>query len=413
MSHSDFCHRRRSASASGAIRGLAVAVLLATAPVSAQEQASLDDQKKQAEIDKLEAERDKIVAEREKVAIDAMKGAATGIVGSGTVTGPELSAEGLLLSHYLQEKAAAGIAARFATWRAAGNTSRTGPVVVAFGDQPPSTADYYALKGGIDRLCENLVLAVKQWNAANTGSPQVPVSDSLCGGEKMMAFPIVPVITAVTTVASLLKVDTTVAGSALASPNEQFKAILLRELRDRKLPLDPPLTIAGEPEFASTALKRLDAAKEAAEPAYEAYLKALKAATDRGGKPEKERTIAGTSLGTALADYDSLRKALLTPVAGILPAHVVDQQALLAESRDTRPIIYIHHQKAALTTTTKKGLLTGIAGIPAFVSGSLVVDFSFAGDQPGAGSLTVSSPTMRITAVRPWLEGLEQPSQTR
>lgn len=373
--------------------------LLVIIPSAGTAQQTLDDKKKQAEIDKLEAERDKIIADREKVAIDAMKGAATGVAGSGTVSSPELSAEGLLLSHYLQEEAAVDIADAFQKWLLR-NPQRSGPAIIAFGDQPPTTADYYALKGGVDRLRDNLLQATADWEKVKPGAK----SESTKIFSPFAAVGVIPaVITAVTTVASLLKVDTTVAGSALASPNEQFKAILLSKLRERQLPVDPPLTIAGEPKFASKALGSLKDAREAARLAHDAYMTHVKELAEKDKKPSKDQATVGASLATALADYDTLRRTLFTPVAGILPAHVVDQQAMLAEQAGSRPIIYIHHQKAALTTTTKKGLLTGIRGIPASVSGSLVVDYSFAGDAPQSGAFTVSTPTKRITDIHSWL----------
>jgi hypothetical protein len=365
-----------------------------TTPAMVHAQATLADQKTQAEIDKLDAE-------REKIRIEMIKGANSGIAGTGAVTGPELTAEGLLLSHYLQEKAADKIAADFLAWRA-GNGGRTGNVVVVFGDQPPSVADYLAFAKGIDRLRANLVTAVGQWGNARGAVP--------ASGANL--FDPLTAVTIATTVASLFKVDTTVAGAALATPNDQFRAILLQEFRERGIPIDPPRSIAGQPGYSQTQLDGLSRQSEEAAIAYREYLDLLKS---KGGKPEnlkEEQRLAGVSLATALSDYETLRKTLYTPLAGILPAHVIDEQEALFREGAKRPILYIHQQKAALTTTTKKGLLTGINGIPAFISGSMVVDYSIAGETPASGAVTVSSPTMRITGVRAWLQGSETTSES-
>lgn len=369
-----------------AIRATIVLGLL-TAPALVSAQTSLADQKTQAEIDKLELE-------REKIRIDLIKSANTGIGGTGTVAGPELTAEGLLLSHFLQEQSAAEIAQRFLTWRGAPGEGHLGQVVIAFGDQPPSIAEYLAFEQGIERLRSNLVSAVEQWGEARG-------NEVASAGNR---FDPVTAITVATTVASLFRVDTTVAGAALATPNDQFRAILLQTLREKGVPTDLPRTIAGKPRYSERQFDSLRLPSKEATDAYREYLDLLKR---KGGKLdalEEQQRVAGVSLATALADYEALRKALYTPAAGVLAAHLIDEQESLFREGAQRPVIYIHHQKAALTTTTRRGFLTGLSGIPAFISGSMVVDYSFAGTTPAAGAVTVSSPTMRITGVRAWLD---------
>jgi hypothetical protein len=366
-----------------------VAAVVAASALNAQ--TSLADQKTQAEINKLEAE-------QQKITLDTLAATRTaGIAGTTGVTAPEVTAEGRLLVRRMHENAAASIVAAYREWLAA-NPNRTGRVSIVFGDQPPSVAEYLAIRTGFNRLKSNLELATRQWDSTR--------------GQKMFFDPLTIslVLTGITTVASMLRTNTTIAGATINTPQGQFRAILLAALIRAGLPADQPRTIAGEPEEANRLFTDLEPARVAARRSYDAYLEALRAAQ---GKPENltaNQRIAAANLTSALAEYDTLHRALYTPVNGMLPATQLDEQVALFNERDRRPILYIYSNEASLTTTTRQGILSGIGGVPAYVSASSVIDYGFAGDTPRTGRIITSTPVMRLTAVRAWLNPPANPA---
>lgn len=365
------------------LAGSVAAVITASA---LHAQTSLADQKTQAEINKLEAE-------QQKITLDTLAATRTaGIAGTTSVTAPEATAEGRLLVRRLQENAATAIVAAYREWLAS-NPNRNGRVAIVFGDQPPSVAEYLAIRTGFSRLKGNLELASHQWGSSMTGPRAFidPMTISLA-------------LTGITMVASMLRTNATIAGATINTPQAQFRAILVTALIEAQFPADQPRTIAGEPVEANRLFADLEPARVAARRSYDAYLEALRAVE---GKPERltaNQRIAAANLTSALAEYDTLHRALYTPVNGILPATQLDEQAALFNERDRRPILYIYSNEASLTTTTRQGMLSGIGGVPAYVSASSVIDYGFAGDSPQTGRIITSTPVMRITAVRGWLD---------
>jgi hypothetical protein len=368
---------------------IALSLLLGQGGFVAFAQGSLADEKTRAEIRKLEVD-------RQKAQIDALVAARSGIAGTASVSEPIHTAEGLLLAHHLQQRTAAEIARRFRAWRVAHNPGLTGPVYIAFGDQPPSIAEYLALSHGVGRLRENMAKAVREWDEANR-SPAPRQLEKLAlieTGSIMVA------LTAISTVASLLRVNTNLAGSSLRTSEEQFRAILLAALVQEGEAVEPPGTITTSSASAIALFDELTPLRDSAQTRHDAYRRALAAPDGVPANISPNWRVAGTNLATVLADHDALRASLYTPVNGVLPASMIGEQAALHAARDERPILYIYNHDAAMMTTTRQGMLSGIRGVPAFVSASASVDYAFAGAMPERGSVTVSTPVVRITAVR-------------
>src|SRR5687767_10094031 len=110
---------------------------------AAQAQTSLDDQKKQLEIEQAELN-------KQKTMMEILKGPAQSTAGSSQLTTIEQSAEGLMLARHLQERTARTIVSRL------GEKADGRIVSVVFGDQPATTADYLAVERGVAALEENL-----------------------------------------------------------------------------------------------------------------------------------------------------------------------------------------------------------------------------------------------------------------
>lgn len=360
-------------------------------PAAAQ---SLDDQKKQAEIEKIELDKQKIQA-------DILNQSRATTAGNATVTAPELSAEGLMLSRHVQEQTARAIVSNLG--------KPGGTVSVVFGDQPMSTAEYLAVRHGAPALKANLERAAalaKDYYDKPTGYREMPRTGTfyinLINGGPALA------LSAVTTVASLLRVNTTVTGVALATPNEQFRSVLLQELRRYHWTVDRPRAIVASTPYADALFADMKPAKDAAARYYSKYIARL---AQKDGKPAnlpEGEVIVGQALATALTDHAALEKALFTPVNGVLPATVIEEQKAMADSAATRRILYIHHHKAALTSITRQGTFTGIFGVPAHVSASHVVEYALQtpdGREDKFDMVRYDTPVMRVTGVRKWLAG--------
>ena len=282
----------------------------------AQAQVSLADQKTQAEIEKLEAEKQKVVS-------DMIGASRSATAGSAALATPELTAEGLMLSRHVQEQTARSVVA------ALGNPA--GRVSVVFGEQPASTAEYLGLKRGSQALHENLRHAAEQGRGLYNRSAPICASFTTPpkGGAQhtkfLLGFPGIGLaLSAVTTVASLLRVNTTVTGAALPVPNEQYKAVLVQELRRKGWAVDPLRSITTKTPYAEKLMDDMACAKDEVANYYSIYQAHL---AQKDGKPANlplNELIVGKALETALTDYATLEKGLFTPVNGVLPASIIE-----------------------------------------------------------------------------------------
>ena len=144
------------------------------------------------------------------------------------------------------------------------------------------------------------------------------------------------------------------------------------------------------------------------------YLKYVGHLAQKDGKPAnlpEGEVIVGKALETALNDHATLTKTLFTPINGVLPATVIEEQKLLALGAADRRILDILHHRAALTSITKQGTFTGIFSVPAYVSASHVVEFALR--SPVAAeelydTVRYDTPVMRVTSVRKWLAAEQQ-----
>jgi hypothetical protein len=73
--------------------------------------------------------------------------------------------------------------------------------------------------------------------------------------------------------------------------------------------------------------------------------------------------------------------------------------------------LFVQAHEGALTSITKKGFLTGIIGIPAYVSASTRASYAMVSDAaPQFGSVTYQTPVMRVTAVAAWAVKASKPA---
>jgi hypothetical protein len=394
-----------------------VAVLSVAVSSTASAQASLKDQKEQADIDKIKAEIAKMEAETRKAEVDREKGISetintsrAGTLGSATVAAAETSAEGLLLSRHVQERTANNIVTALKQWNANACPRK---VVISFNDYPPTTADYDTVKRGFDRLTARLseanTLAREFYDrSSNTSTAEIKRRlDALQSqlGSVAGAAAIGPVVTAVTTAASLLKVNTSIQGAALPVSNEQYRAILYQRLSAENCSVDIPRSPKVSTMFVDNEFDKLMGARATAA-AYQArYLAHLAKVDGKTSGLTPAELLVGASLNGALDDFKALYKDLYTPVGGVLPAAVIQEQKAIADAQDVGAVIYIQAHKASLTSLTKQGAFTGIIGMPAYVSAVSTVDYAFRDvSKHQFGNATYVTPLMKLTGVRAWLK---------
>lgn len=350
----------------------AVASLLASAlavPAVAGDPVSLSDQKAQAEIDQIRAgiQNDRVKSQAELLA--AIRGTSAG---AATAEKTEAGAEALLLTRRLYGSAAATLA------DAVSFPAQSRPLVI-IGDRAPTVADWYAFKAASRRLHENLNDAAQQWRLASAAPAKAPSRHLQTFALNLDAGPFSEVavaIDAITSVASLFKYDTAITASPLALSDDGVEAIVTEVLATKGfgIPDGSKFDIDPEPKRVEAAFLEMEPALKEARYAYGAYLQRIRG-VDKPDNIPPAVAQAGRSLETVLTDYDSARKALYTPVNGVLPANLIDREAEMANNRD-RPIVFVNRHAAALTTTTSKNFFTSLSPkVPVFVSAAAEIDY--------------------------------------
>ncbi|HYW16259.1 MAG TPA: hypothetical protein VE891_08905 [Allosphingosinicella sp.] len=371
------------------------AALLLPTPLAAQP--SLADQKLQADIDKakldMEAARLKMQLDQQSAlntALAAVKGT-TG--GQASIDKPEATAEGMLLARRLYAGAASQLG------DAVEHFPRDKAPIVVFGTAAPSTADWLGFTNLADRLALKLDAAIKDWDLVKSQTPAQPPAGprSLVGAATVAAT----VLNVGTSVASLFRVDTNMAGAPLTPTDQQVHSLLSQALADEGFKVDGSgLGIAGEPLRVKNRLARLEPDYLRAHQRYHVQYLAALAKVKKVEDLPPAQVLAGKHLESAISDYETLQRSLYTSTAGMLPATVIERQAILVEDPD-RPIVYIRNHKAALTTLTRKGFLTTLgSSVPIYLNGAAEVDYLLLhGGEVRPGSVVCSTPRARITAV--------------
>ncbi|MEA3004225.1 MAG: hypothetical protein QOH81_3013 [Sphingomonadales bacterium] len=361
-------------------------------------QTSLADQKLQADIDKvrldIEAARLKEDLDRQTALTTALAAVRGTTGGSASVDKPEATAEGLLLTRKLYAGAAAQLAAAAHAF-----PEKSSPLVI-FGTAPPSTADWIAFQDVVDRLEPSLRFAASDWKKAVHPSSGPPLGR----GPKSFMIPIGGIavaLNAITSVASLFRVDTTMAGSPLAATDSQLGSLLSQALIAQGFRVDGiNFEIAGEPSRVKEQMSRLlPLYREASRLYHDEYIQRL-AAVKKPDELNPAVALAGKHLEVAVGDFETLQRTLYTSVAGVLPATLVERQAIVAENRG-RPLIYVSNYKAALTSMTRKGFLTTLGrNVPIFLNASAELDYILmAGPVMTPGTIICVTPRTRITDI--------------
>ncbi|MEO5809968.1 MAG: hypothetical protein ABIR51_07925 [Sphingomicrobium sp.] len=374
-------------------RALPLALLLFAVPAAAQD--ALDQRKKELEVETAEIGKYKALSE-------LAAGPRATTEGKASVTNPEVTAEGVVLSHVVAENTARAIAGALEP----GNGRR---LLIAFGDRPVSTAQYLAMAKGVRILGKNFDAAnakarIYYANKGAGGFKSVPRPGTYYVMRGEMATqaigPLSVGLAVVDTVASLFRVETTIAGTGLTISESRFRTLLSHDLQEKGWVVAGPPDLATSTKLADKWTNELEPKQRAALDYYGTYMTHL---AKKDGKiadlPEGEIAV-GQALGTVLGDYDAMQKALYTPVEGVLLATIVEEQAELVEGPKPH-ILYIAQREAGLTSMEKKGFFTGLGGsIPAFVSAASVIDYALVGGPtPIFGSVRSQTPLMRISDV--------------
>ena len=352
--------------------GMSCVGLSLTPAASAQ---SLADQKLEAEITKLKVDTEKARLETDNALFSVIRSASGG---SATVAGGEKTADGLLVSNAARTGSSANIVALLAKIGvSAGADIR--PIVI-WGSTPPSVAQWLLFKQERDRTDKQLTDALRAWaDTKNTKMAFVPAAAAIA--------------TLVATVIPLFKTDTTIGGGAVSFDDSDARASLAAALLQAGYGVFPSLTVTDGTALADTLLAPIADKREATRRAYEdEYIVFYEGKLKEGGKSDTIR-LAAAKLKAALDAYKALRDQLQSDTGGIVMASVIDRQRQLHVSPEKHPIIYLLNVDAAYTSTTKKGLLTGIGGkVPAFASVSTIVDYAMVspqGEQRGTTTCTI------------------------
>lgn len=361
-------------------------VILAFAPSASGQ--TLGDQKLEAEIAKLKVETEKAKVDTEKSRIDAdnalfstLRGTSGG---TAAVTGGEKTAEGLLLSKASLAGASANIVALLpdAGFPASADIK---PVVV-WGNTPPSVAQWILFKEEREKIEKQLKAASADWVSSK--------------GTKMAFLPAAAAIaTLVATVIPIFKTDTTLAGGTVSIEESDARASLGAALQTKGYGALASLGVTDGAALADELLSPIKSEYDAARAAYEdEYLVYFDGRLSKGRQSDKIKAAAA-KLKAALDAYKGLRGQLLADTGGIVTATVIDRQRLLHGSAAKHPIIYLLNVDAAYTSTTKKGMFTGLGGkVPAFGSVSTIIDFAIAGpagEKRGTSSCTIANRPMK------------------
>jgi hypothetical protein len=378
--------------------GISATVLAIAAGFSpAAAQTTTDDAKARAELTALQLANTKALQE----IIASNKGAAEG---KATLTDIEGSAEVLGLRYQMERQ----MAARFGSEIGCGNGR---DVVLVFGNQPPTTAHYLSLKYARAELAHNFDLVIpmardvfgKKVNPPKGGAHFYVES---LGGGGLGAVSLG--LTGISTLVSLLRVDTELKGAALNSTAESMGPLIAQQLVLNGWRVKAPNNVAFAASYAQNVVDQLRPKRDEAQKYYGIYLARLKAKGDKPEDlPERER-VAGQALATVINDYSTLVDGLFKPVEGVLPATVVEQEKMLADAAENgnQGVLYVDSHEAALTSITRKGFLTGLGRqIPAYVSASGVASYTFARgkDDVKFGGVSYQTPVMRLMDVAAWV----------
>lgn len=340
-------------------------------------------------------------AAKQKMELDALaaiKSSYSGGVVPGTGAG---IAESITLTQVALRASTAIVAGRIKT-AAAGKS-----ILVVYGSDRPNIANWIAFNGIVATLNANFKQAEASWNIVNLPAPALGAPGdavtSAVRGEDLAAA--VPLIAAVTTIASLLKSDWTTNGIAVSTDANQFTTIMYDALRHQSIAFEElNAHIVTDAAPIITQLAPLTVERGVVEADYDAYTRKL--VKDYGGKTDKmpdAMVEAGKSLSTVLSDYDALLKNLYAvDDKGNILAVTIQYQARLANIIKASPVLYIKSVHAATSFYTRRNLFTGYTKIPSFASATSEVEYELitpSGDTY-PGSVAYTTDYVRVTDVK-------------
>ena len=376
-------------------------------PISAQE--SLADQKTQLEIERLEQQ--VRAAELEALAtIRAINGS------SATVDTPAETAESMTAKYLVYDQAFNALAKKIPA-----EVSGAEPVIV-FGTEPPSLSAWFVHDENAKNTAKALLASLRQWSSVRTPGEEI-------------SYALAPALAAsiISTVVALVRVETTIQGSALKAEEATLEGLLssnladgnyairfdefepsrdglahVDELLERELEIISGPASYGVPDKVS--LKNL---KDRAVAAYQKQFlpnkseweAQLATAVEEGNASKAEKLRAalsgGSNLATSITLFNKLQTGLLASTKGALNATHIVRVRDLAQSNSNveRPIIYILSHEAALTTLTRKGALLGLRSIPATVRVGTRIEYLYAGSVLKRGSVACLSDRTNIDRV--------------
>lgn len=378
--------------------GFTVLVAVVGQPAAVLAQDAQGDQKFRSDMADAELARMKTMQDM----IVASKGTATG---TATLTDIDAGAEVLLLRNRVETNLGRQLAERV-------GPGGDRPILLIFGDRPPTTAHYLSLRRGEHEFRLNAETANKMARsvfAPKAGKPKAkkPKPGYLAYVESdfigAAAGPVGVGLSAISTVISLLRVDTDLKGKALASTAESLGPIVANELTLKGWKVQAPEGIATQTLYADEIVEGLRPQRDEAATYYAIYLSRLQAKEGKVENLTEPERIAGQAVATVVGDYSSLVSGLFVPVNGVLPATVIQEEKALADKAPDQSLLFVTAHEAAMTSITKKGFLTGIIGIPAYVSASSIASYTLL-DRGGAqfGSISYQTPVMRVTDVAKW-----------
>lgn len=374
-------------------------------PSALRAQDAQGDQKFRSEMADAELARMKTMQDM----IAASKGTATGIA---TLSDIEAGAEVLRLRNRVEANLGTQLAARIGP----GNER---PILLIFGSQSPTTAHYLSLRQGEHEFLLNALAANKMAALVFDPTPKkIKLGRRMStysmqgeGGAELAAGPVGLGLSAISTLVSLLRVDTDLKGKALASTAESLGPIVADELTKNGWKVQAPEGIATQTPYAGALVERLRPSRDKAATYFAIYLARLQAKEGKVENLTEAERIAGQAVATVVGDFSSLVSGLFIPVSGVLPATVIEEEKALADKAPNQAMLFITAHEAAMTSITKKGFLTGIIGIPAYVSASSVASYTLLDSGgPRFGSISYQTPVMRVTDVASWANNQERGS---
>jgi hypothetical protein len=336
---------------------------VAQAQTAAELKAQADYEKVLADTEKTKADTAKAKADLEKVLVDteAAKAKAEvdaltplkGIPNAGsTLSGPENTAEALLLSRIVTN----GIATRVADAVVDAKIVATADVVplVVIGSVPPSAGQWLSFKTKREALRVRLKEATTDFGSSMSSMAFLPA----VGGAIALAGVILP----------MLKVDTTIAGVKANVEDVELETAVILALSNKGFGADYSDYEIATDQILVDLLKPLSTEYLVAVQA----LAQFKTITD----PSPGQKASGERLATVVGEYLKLESDLATETNGTTLATVINRQRRIDENRAKRPLIYLTTVKVATTAVTKKGFFTGMFGSGApKLSGVAIADY--------------------------------------